>query len=265
MPRVDHWRADQYGRDAGFVSALGEPLLSLLGDIRGWRVLDLGCGDGRLTARLRDQGASVVGVDASADMVRSARDRGIEAFRVDGHDLDFDSEFDAVFSNAAIHWMRRDPDRVLRNVHRSLKPGGLFVAELGGQGNIAAVERAISAECAARGIDPERVPRRFYPGTADYARRLEAVGFRIEMLQAFDRPTPLPGAFEDWLRIFAQEQAALLPASDRDAFFSSIALRAAPALFKREERASEGSKAHGHWVLDYVRLRLCARRPEQLT
>lgn len=258
------WEADRYARDASFVPALGEPLLALLGDVRGRRVLDLGCGDGRLTERLRERGASVVGVDASADMVQATLDRGIEAYRIDGHDLDFDAEFDVVFSNAAIHWMRRDPDRVLRGVHRALKPGGRFVAELGGRGNIAAVERAIFDECATRGIGPEQISRRFYPGTADYARRLEDAGFRIGMLQAFDRPTPLPGSLEDWLRIFAREQAALLPARDREGFFTSIARRAAPMLLDPEEaapNAPESQDGHGRWVLDYVRLRLSALRP----
>jgi trans-aconitate methyltransferase len=120
---AQEWKASRYAENARFVSDLGQAVFDLLNPRPGERILDLGCGDGALTEKLVAAGANVVGVDASPDMVNAARQRGIDARVMDGGSLDFNSEFDAVFSNAAVHWMKRDPDAVIAGVHRSLKPG----------------------------------------------------------------------------------------------------------------------------------------------
>ena len=136
--RPQHWNPEIYQRDAGFVATLGAPLLELLAPQSGEQVLDLGCGDGTLTLRLQEAGCEVLGVDSSPDQVAAARARGLRAEVVDGHALPFVDRFDAVFSNAALHWML-NPAAVLAGVARALKPGGRFVAEMGGAGNVDSV------------------------------------------------------------------------------------------------------------------------------
>src|SRR5262249_34503051 len=139
------WNAERYSQHAHFVPALGQPVLELLKPLTDERILDLACGDGVLTEKIAASGAMVVGVDAAAEMVKAAKNRGLDARIMDGATLSFNGEFDAVFSNAALHWMKSDPDAVIAGVRRALKPGGRFVAEMGGHGCIAAVTVAIVA------------------------------------------------------------------------------------------------------------------------
>lgn len=245
------WDPKRYAAVAGFVPRLGATALEWLAPRPGERILDLGCGDGQLTARIAAAGAQVVGVDASPEMVAAARARGLDARVMDGQRLAFASEFDAVFSNAALHWMREDPDAVLRGVFRALKPGGRLVAEMGGQGNVAMVESALREELTERGVRESSIPRRYYPAAEDYRARLERAGFEVQRLECVARPTELPGRLTEWLGFFAQEQAALLPAAERQAFFAAVERRAAPRL----------CAADGRWVLDYVRLRFIAVKP----
>src|SRR4051794_37723871 len=147
------WNAESYQHHAGFVAALGAPVLDLLGPVDGQDVLDLGCGDGVLTERLQTMGARVLGVDGSPEMVAATRARGVPAELADGHALPYQGRFDAVFSNAALHWMTR-PDEVLRSVFRAVRPGGRFVAEMGGQGNVAAEVVALHVAAREFGLDP---------------------------------------------------------------------------------------------------------------
>jgi SAM-dependent methyltransferase len=139
---VQRWSASDYACNGRFVSELAGPVLAMLAPQPGERILDLGCGDGVLTAEIAATGADVVGVDLSEELLAAARERGLDVRRIDGHALDFDSEFDAVFSNAALHWMRR-PELVIAGVARALLPGGRFVGELGGHGNVAAIATAM--------------------------------------------------------------------------------------------------------------------------
>src|SRR5215469_14834213 len=134
-----YWSAERYAATANFVPTLGTPVVTLLDPRPGERILDLGCGDGVLTERIVAAGAGVVAVDAAPDMVAAARARGLDARVVPGQGLAFDAEFDAVFSNAALHWMR-PPEAVLAGVHRALRPSGRFVAEMGGHNNTAAIQ-----------------------------------------------------------------------------------------------------------------------------
>ena len=103
--QAQHWNPEQYGKNARFVSDLGMPVVDLLSPQSGERILDLGCGDGALSLKLVELGCKVVGVDSSAEMIRAADSLGLDAHVVDGQSLPYDSEFDAVFSNAALHWM----------------------------------------------------------------------------------------------------------------------------------------------------------------
>lgn len=173
---MQRWDPERYARHAGFVPEMAGPLLDLLAARPGERVLDLGCGDGVLTAKLAATGVEVVGVDASAEQVAAARAKGIDARLMDGQELAFGPEFDAAFSNAALHWMRA-PDRAIDGVWRALKPGGRFAGDMGGAGNIASVVEALGQALARRGLDavsanPWYFPRRGRIRRASSAPRL---------------------------------------------------------------------------------------------
>lgn len=206
------------------------------------RVLDLGCGDGVLTAQIAAAGAEVVGVDASPAMVAAARARGLDARVAAAEALSFDAEFDAVFSNAMLHWTR-DIGAVLRGVRRALRPGGRFVGEFGGAGNIASVLAAASAELAARGLPPLGEPW-YFPSAEAFAGELTEAGFDVEAIELFARPTILPHGIVGWLETFDRPLAAFAPDVRAD-LARAIEARMAPTA-----RAADGT-----WTLDYVRLR----------
>ncbi len=187
------WDPERYARNARFVADLGAPLIDLLAPQPGERILDLGCGDGALTERLAARGCTVVGVDGSAEQIAAAKKRGLDAHVMNGEALTFNHEFDAVFSNAALHWMKR-ADAVIEGVRRALKPGGRLVAEMGGAGCVAKVRGALKAALARLGIEGEPLDPWYFPTPEDYGGRLKVHGFTIDSLVLFDRPTELPGA-----------------------------------------------------------------------
>jgi SAM-dependent methyltransferase len=208
-------------------------------------VLDLGCGDGVLTAKLVALGCDVVGVDASPQQVAAAKAAGLNAIVADGAALPFEDRFDAVFSNAALHWMKQ-PDAVIAGVFRSLHPGGRFVAEFGAQGNVATIRNAIHAELHARGIDPAPLDPWYFPSEEEYRDKLQAAGFRVVRIEAFARPTRLLSDIVGWLRVFAGPFTQALPESDVAPFLAAVQERARPVL-----QRPDGS----WWLNDYQRLR----------
>lgn len=244
------WDAKQYSENARFVSDLGASVIELLAPRPGERILDLGCGDGALTEKLAEHGCRVVGVDASPEMTAAAGRLGLDARVMDGHELRFDNEFDAVFSNAALHWLKQ-PEKVIAGVWRALKPGGRFVGEFGGSGNVATIVTAAEDLLRERGIDPKPFNPWYNPTAEEYRALLEARGFEVKEIDLFPRPTPLPGSLVAWLETFAQSFAAALPSADRLLFFEEVARRCLPRL-----RDGDGS-----WQADYVRLRFSATKP----
>lgn len=246
-PARQHWDPDRYCANAGFVAVLGEPVLDLLAPRAGERILDLGCGDGVLTAKLAGLGVDVIGVDASVEQVAAARARGLDARAVDGHALAFTAAFDAVFSNAALHWMT-DPDAVLAGVRRALRPGGRFVGEFGGYGNCARIRAALYDGLARRGVDAAALDPWYFPTPEAYRERLEAQGFTVRSLALIDRPTPLPGPLAAWLDTFGDAFFGVVPAAERPQFRTWISERLRPLL----------CDAEGQWTADYVRLRFAA-------
>ena len=245
-----HWNADKYATDAAYVAALGLPVVELLAPQPGERILDLGCGDGALSATIAARGCSVVGVDASKEMVAAARERGIDARCHSGDALEFDNEFDAVFSNAALHWMT-NYDRVVACVFAALRPGGRFVGELGGAGNVQTIVTAIREVTAAdQRLGAFRSPW-FFPTPEEYRASLEAGGFAVTHIELIPRPTPLPAGLRSWLEIFADHATTGLEAPTREAFLDAVEKRCRPHLYS----PSDG------WVADYVRLRFRAVKP----
>ena len=230
---------------------LGAPLLALLAPRPGETILDLGCGDGALSLRIAESGATVVAVDAAPDMVAAARARGLDAHVMNGGELTFEGQFDAVFSNAALHWMR-DPDAVIAGMRRALKPGGRLIAEFGGGDNVATVKHALIDGLNRRGLDGESFVPWYFPDDDEYRARLEAHGFHVDQIALIPRLTPLPGPIDDWLDTFCESFQFALPESDRDAFKAEVVEAVRPQLCDDE----------GLWSVDYVRLRLVAHLPE---
>jgi trans-aconitate methyltransferase len=244
------WDAARYDRQFGYVSHLAGGVVELLAPAPGERVLDLGCGTGELAATISRSGAGVLAMDSDPAMVAAATERlGRPAVLADGHDFTLDEPVDAVFSNAALHWMT-EPARVLASVRRALRPGGRFVAEMGGARNvatiIAAVRRSLDVHGHAAGF---RMPW-YFPGPQEYTALLEAAGFRVAEMSHFPRPTPLhecPGGVADWVRMFGAAMVGHVPASAHHALYACI-----------NELAADELLRDGVWHADYWRLRFVA-------
>ena len=248
---AQEWNADRYARNAHFVPALGQPVLDLLRPQSGEHILDLGCGDGALTEKISAIGATVVGVDASADMVAAARRRGLEVRVMDGACLSFEEIFDAVFSNAALHWMKTDPDAVIAGVRRALRPGGRFVAEMGGHGCVAAITVAMIAVLQRRAVDTRGIIPWYFPTVDDYRGRLERGDLVVDYIELIPRPTPLPTAMAGWMETFTAPVFQYLPAEQREAARNEAIGLLRPVLCDEQ----------GRWTADYIRLRFAAHRP----
>jgi trans-aconitate methyltransferase len=242
------WNPTAYAENAAFVPNLGAGVLDWLAPQPGERILDLGCGDGQLTAKIAASGAEVVGVDASPAMVEAALARGLDARICNAESLPFSAEFDAVFSNAALHWVQNQ-DAMIAGVKRSLKPGGRFVAEMGGHGNIAAIRVALIAVLGRHDCAGLEDGVNYYPAPGPYAERLKSHGFTVEEMQLIPRPTPLPTGMRTWLTTFRSGVLERVPESLRDTIIDETVALLEPAL--RDER--------GNWTGDYIRLRFIAR------
>ncbi len=247
MTMSQTWNPELYARHARFVSELGAAVVELLAPVAGERILDLGCGDGELTEKLVAARCKVVGIDGSREQVEAARRRGLDARVADGQALDFDGEFDAVFSNAALHWMPRADD-VISGVYRALVHGGRFVAEFGGHGCVARIHAALLESLERRGIDGRSLDPWYFPTMEDYRARLEQARFVVEWIALIPRPTPLPGDIRQWLETFAQCFLAALAESERTPFLDEVAERLRPHLCDDKSQ----------WTADYVRLRFRA-------
>jgi len=252
MPAAQSWDPDVYAKNARFVADLAAPVVALLAPRPGQRVLDLGCGDGVLTKQLAALGCEVVGVDASEALVRRAREHAVDARVMDGQALDFDAEFDAVFSNAALHWMKQ-ADLAIAGAFRALREGGRFVAELGGRGCVETLHRALIAGLDARGHDGSAASPWYFPDADEYGARLAAAGFQVETIALIPRPTPLPGDVLGWLETFAESFTRVLPEAQRRGYLDEV----------REATRPQLCDATGAWTADYVRLRFAARKPER--
>lgn len=251
-PVRQRWDPRAYAANARFVPELGRPVVALLDPQPGERILDLGCGDGVLSEVLAAGGSAIVGVDASPELIAVARQKGIDARLMDAMELTFAGEFDAVFSNAALHWMP-DAAAVVSGVRAALKTGGRFVGEFGGQGNCGAICAALEAALDARGIAAASGNPWYFPAPDEYREVLEAGGFDVTSIERIERPTILPGALSKWLETFAGSFLALVEEGERDQLLSDVSAR-----LEGELRDKDGA-----WTADYVRLRFAAARAER--
>ncbi len=245
------WDAGLYDDRHSFVWKYGASLVELLSPQPGERILDLGCGTGHLTARIAEAGAIVVGLDHSAAMLEQARSAYplLEFIQGDARDFRFETVFDAVFSNAVLHWIK-EPEAVLRCVRNALKEGGRFVAELGGKGNVRRIAEALWLAAGKMGANFGD-PFWYFPSLGEYAKLLETVGLEVTFAVLFDRPTPLEGegGMRDWVRMFARPVLDAVPPERQEEFLRLVEEATRPALFH-----------DGGWMANYRRLRVVAHR-----
>ncbi|MFK5951215.1 MAG: methyltransferase domain-containing protein [Methylococcales bacterium] len=240
------WNANQYIEHASFVAEHGSPVLKLLDPKPGERILDLGCGDGALTADIGKLGAIVHGVDSSRSMIDKAKKRGLSAEVMSGDKLSFSNEFDAVFTNAALHWIKNSGE-VIRGVSNSLKAGGRFVGEFGGKGNVETLVKAIENVFANNPDFGAFYNPWYFPDAKGYRAELQDNGFVVNYIELIPRPTPLQSGAREWLKIFSKGITKNLSPSQLEQFLGEVERLVSPKLFIDNE-----------WVTDYVRLRFHA-------
>jgi trans-aconitate methyltransferase len=245
------WDASAYDHGHSYVWQKAADLVNLLDPKPGERILDVGCGTGHLTAQIAARGVTVVGMDASGDMIARARAQqsGIEFFVGDVTDFRVDRPFDAVFSNATLHWVTRARDAA-RCIFAAIRPGGRFVAEFGGNGNVKRVSAAIAEALEAVGGPAfEQVAPWYFPSIAEYSALLEEVGFEVTFATLFDRPTAVEGGIRAWVEMFGTTMINAVPVDRRVDFFARL------------QKAGNGLERDGQWYADYRRLRIAATRP----
>ena len=255
-PSEKQWNTALYDGKNAFVWKHGRGVVELLAPQPGERILDLGCGTGHLTNQIAEAGAETVGLDKSESMIAEARRLypNLQFIVGDAIDFQFDEPFDAVFSNAAIHWMK-DQSAVARSIWNALKIGGRFVAEFGGKRNIHAIRTSLTAAVEAVGETVNAEPfARYYPSIGEYAAVLEAQGFRVTSALHFDRPTKLEEeakGLRNWLFTFADNVVESLPDDKREDVIARVERDLKPKLFR-----------DGSWFADYRRIRIVARKEE---
>ena len=238
------WDAADYARVGGFVAELGGAALDLLDPQPGERILDVGCGEGTLTRKILERGATVLGVDNSPEMIAAARENGVDAVQLAAEDMQFFAEFDAAFSNAALHWVLHK-EQAARAVYRALKPGGRFAGEMGGEGNLRKLRESLDEELIIRGYVPPLEVSNWYASPEEFAAIYEAVGFREIDARLIERPTKVEHGIAAWVATFRKGwlDRAQVPESERAEIAAAVADRV------------------GSNIADYVRLRFIMRKP----
>lgn len=248
------WNTTLYDRQHAFVWQYGESLIEWLAPQPQERILDLGCGIGHLTAKIAESGAIVSGIDADPAMIAKAQQTHPQlSFTIaDARNFQTPEPLDAVFSNATLHWIR-EPDAVIRCIYQALKPGGRFVAEFGGRGNIGTIATALFNTLKHLGYaDCETWNPWYYPSISDYTTRLEQQGFEVTHARLFDRPTPLQAGdagLRNWLQMFANSILAPIPIEQQESVVQAVEEQLKPTLYQ-----------NGQWTADYRRLRIAVRK-----
>ena len=248
MKETNNWNANNYNKHADFVSILATPVVELLKPKKDEKILDLGCGDGTLAVEIEKAGTKVVAVDLSEDMVEKTKEKGVEAYVMSATELTFQDEFDAVFSNAVLHWVN-EPKIAIQKIYNSLKDGGRFIAEFGGYGNIKHLTDAMQ-----KVFDKHPEYGKFhnpwyFPKVQKYKTLLEEGGFEVGYIELIPRPTKIDD-ISNWLNIFANGIVSHLTHEQQINFNNEVREILKPIIYSKKEG----------WVADYARLRLEATK-----
>jgi trans-aconitate methyltransferase len=245
MLSTSKWDPADYAKVGGFVAELGQAALDLLDPQPGEHILDVGCGDGTLTVKIVERGATVTGIDNSLEMIGAAREKGLDARLMDAADMKFGESFDAAFSNATLHWVL-DKERAARAIWFALKLGGRFAGEMGGKGNLAMLREALDEELIVRGYAPPVEASNWYASPEEFAAVYETAGFRDIDARLIERPTPVEHGVAAWVTTFRKGwlDRAGVPEDERAEIAAAVADRI------------------GTNVADYVRLRFIMRKPQ---
>ncbi|MBT2701402.1 class I SAM-dependent methyltransferase [Bacillus sp. ISL-40] len=247
--KEDSWNANLYDKKHSFVSQFGVDLVQLLAPKSGEKILDLGCGTGDLANQLNQLGVDIIGIDKSENMIQQAQKKypGLTFKVQDAVNMGYTNEFDAVFSNATLHWIKT-PKQALQSIYNALNPGGRFVAEFGGKGNVQKIIDAIINQLGEQGITykSEQLPW-YYPSIGEYTSMMEQVGFRVTHAQHFDRPTPLSGeqGLRNWIEMFATSMFEGVTTETKELIITRV-----------EENSREVLFRNGEWIADYKRIRV---------
>ncbi|RBW68616.1 class I SAM-dependent methyltransferase [Bacillus taeanensis] len=245
----DDWNANLYDQSHSFVSKHGNDLLELLAPKKGEKILDLGCGTGDLANQLHKLGVHVIGIDKSDNMISEAQSKypHIKFIVSDITELEWNNEFDAVFSNAVLHWVK-SPKHALESIYYVLKKGGRFTAEFGGKGNVRIITNEIINQFEKFGIDykPDLFPW-YFPSIGEYASIMEKCDFRVILAQHFDRPTHLENDYglRNWIEMFAGSMFSGLSETMKNRIIDQV-----------ESNLKENLYHNGRWIADYKRIRV---------
>ncbi|MFF3102375.1 methyltransferase domain-containing protein [Viridibacillus arvi] len=247
------WNATLYDTKHQFVSKYGEGLISFLNPQAGEQILDVGCGTGDLAAQIAESASKVIGIDQSASMIEQASQKFKHIpFQVkDAQNLGYSNQFDAVFSNAALHWMKSQ-EKAVASIYEALKDGGRFVAELGGKGNIQSIVEAIQQSFRELGYEykAEKFPW-YFPSVAEYVALLDEHGFNVHYVELYNRPTELSGedGILNWLNMFSDSLLEHLTKIEKE-----------KVIKRTEEHLKTTLYQDGKWIADYYRLRVLATK-----
>lgn len=249
----DHaWDTSLYESKHGFVWQYGESLLELLSPQPGERILDLGCGTGQLTEKIAIAGADIVGIDSAPAMIEKAKQNypQLQFSVADARNFQFSKPFDAVFSNAVMHWIL-EPEAVIRCIYKALKPGGRFVTEFGGKGNVKAIATSLIQVLKDLGYSsPQTANPWYFPSISEYTTQIERAGLEVNYAVLFDRPTPLEGGdagIINWLQMFASRFLVELSEEQKTQVLERVEQQLKPTLYRDEK-----------WWADYRRIRVVA-------
>ena len=246
------WEANLYRQKHGFVFDYGKDLISMLNPKAGERILDFGCGTGELTAEIAQSGAELVGIDASSEMIKAAQEQfeGINFIEARGESFIDSKQYDAIFSNATLHWIL-NPEAAISAMYSNLKPGGRLLLEMGGKGNVATIIETLQDVLEEHGyVQQSKTVNWYFPKLGTYSYFLEKNGFKVTFAHLYDRPTKLNDpntGIIDWLTMFAGKYFTGIPAEDVSSIHKIV-----------QDRAKERLYKDGHFYADYKRLRICA-------